>query len=374
MWSLAIRTLVADRGKLITALVGVVFSVVLVNVQGGLFLGLLQKAELLVANSKADIWIGHKKMHDVESPRDIPRRWTQRIRSTPGVKKASPYVVGFSQMSLPSGGFEGVVVIGVSPRGFIGNAWNLVEGPHDAIRMTDGIVVDVNEAAKLESPQIGEVREIGGKRARVVGKTDGVMGFIVAPYVFTSYERASSYLRKDPNVCSYILVQADPGTDLGALCATIRERLPSAEVMTSREYGSVAVNFWMTRTGLGLSFGASTLLGLLVGMVMVAQTLYAMVLDRLVEFATLKAVGATESQVRTILFVQSTVMAIVGAILGLVITSVVQKTCSYPMSPILVPWWLALGSAILVLVICWGSSILPYLRIRRVDPLIVLQG
>ena len=36
---LAIRTLIYDRGKLIAALVGVIFSVVLVNVQGGLFIG-----------------------------------------------------------------------------------------------------------------------------------------------------------------------------------------------------------------------------------------------------------------------------------------------------------------------------------------------
>ena len=45
MWSLAIKTLIADRGKLLTALVGVVFSIVLVNVQGGLFFGLHRQGE-----------------------------------------------------------------------------------------------------------------------------------------------------------------------------------------------------------------------------------------------------------------------------------------------------------------------------------------
>jgi hypothetical protein len=65
MWPIAIRTLIADRGKLLTALVGVVFSVVLMNVQGGLFVGLIRKAGLLVDGGEADIWVGHKHMHNV---------------------------------------------------------------------------------------------------------------------------------------------------------------------------------------------------------------------------------------------------------------------------------------------------------------------
>ena len=88
MWTVALKTLVADRGKLLTALVGVVFSTVLVNVQGGLFLGLIEKAGLLVDHSEADIWVGHKRMHNVDFPRDVPRRWIHRIRAVPGVRRA----------------------------------------------------------------------------------------------------------------------------------------------------------------------------------------------------------------------------------------------------------------------------------------------
>src|SRR4030042_331786 len=101
MWSLALETLIADRGKLLTALVGVVFSIVLVNVQGGLFLGLINKAGLLVDQGQADVWVGHKNMHNVDFPRDIPRRWIHRIRTVPGVKRAEPYLLGFTDMTPP---------------------------------------------------------------------------------------------------------------------------------------------------------------------------------------------------------------------------------------------------------------------------------
>lgn len=374
MWSIALKTLVADRGKLLTALVGVVFSIVLVNVQGGLFLGFVTKAGLLIDNGRADIWVGHRKMHNVDFPRDIPRRWVSRIRGVPGVENAQPYLIGWTDMTLPSGGYESVMVVGVEPVSLLGNVWNVTQGRADAILQPDGIIVDECEAEKLEYPALGDQRELGGRRARVVGKSHGVMGFLVAPYVFTTFDRAAEYLRKPPGACSYILIELEPGADVGQVCAAVARRVPDADVYPSEVYSKISADFWMTRTGLGISFGAATLLGLLVGMVMVAETLYALVLDRLGEFGTLKAIGATERQLFSILIMQALIMATLGAVVGLACVAGIQHIFSEPRAPIVIPLWLSLGSTILVSVICLVSSLLPYLRIRKIDPLMVLQS
>ena len=106
---------------------------------------------------------------------------------------------------------------------------------------------------------------------------------------------------------------------------------------------------------------------------MVAQTLYALVLDRLGEFGTLKAIGARDSQVYSILLVQATAMALAGSLIGLVMVSGIQYVFSTPRAPIVIPLWLSLASCLLVLLICWVSSWLPYHRIRKVDPMMVLQ-
>ena len=177
MWSVAVKTLVADRGKLLTALVGVCFAVVLVNIQGGLFLGMIRKASMLVDHGQADIWVGHKKMINIDFPRDIPRRWIYRIKGLPGVARAEPYLVGVTEMTLPSGGYELAVVVGVDEASLLGNTWNIQHGTPLDIRKTDGIITDVLEAAKLEYPEIGERREIGAVRAKVVAQSRGVMGF-----------------------------------------------------------------------------------------------------------------------------------------------------------------------------------------------------
>ena len=265
------------------------------NVQGGLFLGLIRKASLLVDQGQADIWVGHKRMHNVDLPRDISRRWGDRIRSVPGVLRAEPYLVGFSEMTLPEGGFEGIVIIGVESRSLLGGTWNITQGTASSVLSTDGVVVDLCDDDKLGNPQVGDIREVAGKRVRIAAKSQGVTGFMAAPYVFTTYDRAQRYLNKPNDKCSYFLVQLAPGANVDQVRAGIHAILPEVDARSRNTYSQTSVNFWLTRTSIGISFGAATLIGLLVGLLIVAQTLYALVLDRLTEFATLKAIGVRTS-------------------------------------------------------------------------------
>ena len=87
MYVFALKTLLSDRGKLLTALVGVVFSLVLVNIQGGLYFGLMAKASVLVDHSDADIWVGHQHLENVDFAHNIPEVWLNRIRGLSGVEQ-----------------------------------------------------------------------------------------------------------------------------------------------------------------------------------------------------------------------------------------------------------------------------------------------
>jgi putative ABC transport system permease protein len=370
MWTLAIKTLVADRGKLLTAIVGVVFSVVLVNVQGGLFFGLIRKASLLVDQGNADIWVGHKGMNNVDFPQYVPRRMVQRIRSIEGVKSAEPYLLGHTVMTLPDGRFEYVLVVGCDPATLLGGA-SATQGAQE-IRRADGILVDTYDAQKIGNPELGDIREIGRRRSRIVGFTQGILGFLVTPYVFTTIDRAADYVGRSSSDASYFLVQLDDGAPAHEVCERIRHRLPDMEAYTRDEYAGISVGYWMKRTGLGISFGAATALGLIVGLIIVGQTLYASVLDRLAEFGTLKAIGAEEKQVQAVILHQALSLAIVGSAIGLVSVLAVQYTLSTPRAPITIPWFVSLGSCVIVTAVCLFSALLPYLRIRRIDPAMVL--
>lgn len=374
LWNIASRTLIHDRGKLLAGLVGVIFSVVLVNVQGGLFFGLIRKASLLIDEGNADIWVGHRGMHNVDFPHDIPERWIQRVRSIPGVAEAEPMRISFSEMTLPGGGHEGTMIVGIDAGTDLGKAYQITQGPADALTRVDGVIVDACDDEKLGHPTIGSFRELGGQRVEIAAKSHGILSFLVTPYVFTTYERSLGFADGNPSMASYFLVRLKSGQDPDAICSEITSRLSGVTALTAKQFSKRSVNYWMTRTGLGLSFGAATALGLLVGLVMVAQTLYAMVLDRITEFATLKALGATEKEILLLLTAQSSVVATVGIVIGIVASFTIQALFSTPRAEILVSGGLYAGSAMLVFFICLAASGLPYLRVRSVDPHSILQG
>ena len=103
---------------------------------------------------------------------------------------------------------------------------------------------------------------------------------------------------------------------------------------------------------------------------MVAETMYAMVL-----IARESEPGdRAESQIFGVLVVQATIMAVFGSLIGLAIVWSIVQLFSTPRAPIVIPATVALGSCGLVFCICLVSAWLPYLRIRNIDPMMVLQS
>jgi putative ABC transport system permease protein len=369
----ALKTLVYDRGKLIVALSGVVFSVVLVNIQGGLFLGMIQKASLLVDHCDADIWVAHHGIHSADIPAEIPIAWLNRVRGLPGVREAAPYVVASGPMTLPSGDYEGVWIIGADAETLLGGGWGFTQGSQLDLRRPDGIAVDELDAWKLGNPQVGDVLEINGHRAKIVAKTNGILGFVTAPYVFTTLDNAQRYARMPESHCSFYLVDAADGADLDWLCQEIEEHIPELEAYTAEAFSRRSQVYWATRTGIGMSFGGATVLGLLVGFVMVAQSLYALVLDHLSDYATLKAIGADSHHIYSVLMLQGLTIAGLGSTVGCLVVYALQQLTSTPYAPIEVPPWLMGAGVAIAIVICIFSSLLPLRRLHQVDPAVVLQ-
>jgi putative ABC transport system permease protein len=378
MWILAIKAMLADIGKLLTSLSGVAFSVVLVNLQGGLFLGLIQKASMLVDFGRADIWVGHRHASNVDMATYIPERWIQRIRGIEGVERAEPYVIVPGQATLADGRFEKVVVVGSAPATLMGNAWIMADGDARAIRDPDGVLPDIYDAERLGNCRVGDVFEVNNRRAKVVGMTRGITSFTSQPYIFTTLERArkayGSTNGVPPDECSYFLVKGQPGVAIPELCARIRARVPQLDVHDRQAYSIICMEFWLTRTGIGISFGLAAFLGLLVGLAVVAQTLYASVTERVKEFGTLKAMGADDSCISRFVLVQALGNAFFGSLLGLCAALVTSQTMSTPRAPIVLTWWISATSVLLITVVCVIAAYIPYWRIRRIDPACVLRG
>lgn len=374
MYRFAWKTLASDRGKLLTALIGVVFSLVLVNVQGGLYYGLIRKATVLIDHCDADIWVGHRLVENVDLPHEIPQVRIDRIRGLPDVEQAEPYIVGKGIATLPNGGYEDVWVVGADPRSMLGGGWAFTEGSRTELLRPHAVSFDELDAHKLGNPRIGDLLEVNGHKVRIVAKTRGILGFLTTPYFFTTLETARTVSGIPDGYCSYFLVRARQGADLDNLVRQIRGQVPDLDVYRADEFARLSQDYWMRRTGIGISFGAATLLGLLVGFLMVGQSLYALALDHISDYATLKAIGADDGQVGLVVILQALSIAVVGTALGIALVWVIERTLSSPLAPIEIPLHLLLGGIVVVFGICIIASILPFLRIRRIDPATVLQG
>lgn len=374
MLSFALKTLLADRGKLLTGLAGVMFSLVLVSVQGGLYLGLMRKASVLIDHCSADIWVGHARIENVDLAREIPELWLNRLRGIAGVASVRPYIVGKGTASLADGHMEDVWIIGSDPGSMLGAAWDFVEGSKDELKRPDGVSFDEVDATKLGHPHVGDWLEVNGHRARIVARTRGITGFITMPYLFTTFETARRMAHVTPGACSFFLLKLQPGEEPDRVLTAVRHRVPQAAVYTPKQFARISQDYWMKRTGIGISFGASTALGLLVGLMMVGQSLYALALDHLDEYATLKALGAEDRHVCGVIVLQALAIAIAGSLGGLAIVAAIRKFWNSPLAPVEIPATLMGLAVALVVVICLAASLLPFFRIRRIDPAAVLMG
>jgi putative ABC transport system permease protein len=156
--------------------------------------------------------------------------------------------------------------------------------------------------------------------------------------------------------------------------AALRQRVPQLDVHDKAAFSVICANYWLTRTAIGLSFGLATFLGLLVGLVMVAQTLYASVAERVKEFSTLKALGASDDCMARFLIVQALGNAVLGSVTGLLGALLIGGLLDSPRAPVVFTGWVMAGSVLLITLVCLLASWAPYWRIRKIDPASVLRS
>lgn len=207
----------------------------------------------------------------------------------------------------------------------------------------------------------------------MVGFTRGIRTFTQSPYVFTSLPNAREFVGLPSTTVGYVLLALAPGADAAAIEAEIEARIPEVEVYQSAAFAESSSSYWLFTTGAGFSLIISALLGLVVGIVIVAQTLYASTIDRLPEYATLKAMGAPNSYLYRIIVTQAGIGAVIGYAAGIVIViGLVFASREASAAPVL-PVSLALGLGALTLVMCIGAAVLSIRKVMAIDPVGVFR-
>ena len=371
--TLASRNLIHDRLRFVATLVGIVFSVVLVMIQMGLFLGFGHMVSTMIDHASTDFWVVPKGAKCFEDPSLLDIKLRDRIAATDGVAAVIPLVIGFSGWRLDGGEVTPVFIVGADLRDGGLQPWNVVEGNVQTLTERGAVAVDRTYFDRLGASGIGSTAEIRGRRVRVAVITDGIRSFTTTPYVFVDLKNARTYTGTPVDRASNLLVRLKTGVDREKVLQDIRARAGDAEVLTTAEFQSRSRSFWLFGTGAGAALFAGALLGVIVGTVIVAQTLYSSTKEHLKEFATLRAMGSSNRYIYNVIIYQALLSAVIGFCLAAVIGAIVVQMTAKSALPIVITPWLIAALCALTIAMCVASGIGAIVRVLRTDPATVFM-
>lgn len=309
--------------------------------------------------------------------RSIAQQHEMVLRVHPQVVSVEPLIVGYGDWRGPRGNPVSVVVIGMDPSdGGLGMPASFPMSLRLALQEPDAVVADEVDLAKL-NVRVGEFGEINGKRAKIVGLTSGFRN-IGGAYLFTSVSTARRMMGLfglKPDSATYLLVKLRDPRRADEVRAQLQPRgeRPAFTVWAAREFSIRSQLYWLTESGAGASFGFSTILGLIVGIVITNQTLMAAIIASLREYATLRVLGVPRRSLALVVLEQSFWVGLLGIVIAVVTTLTVLIFAKAKHVGMELPWWGVLGTAMISLVAALGFGLFALRALFQAQPAELLR-
>ncbi|HET6329838.1 MAG TPA: ABC transporter permease, partial [Holophagaceae bacterium] len=115
-------------------------------------------------------------------------------------------------------------------------------------------------------------------------------------------------------------------------------------------------------------------LGVLVGVVVVAQTLYTSTMEHIKEFGTVKAIGGTNADIYRILARQASIAAALGFVLGLGLAFAQKPAIEALALKLIIPWPTIAVVCVGTFVLCLASAMVSFRKVAGLDPGIVFRS
>jgi putative ABC transport system permease protein len=359
--------LLHDRATTAGSILGVVAIIFLVGQQLSILFGLLTFMSVLVDHSPAEIWVCTKNTENVNSGGSLPVRYVDRISGLKEVEWVEPIVRTGGLYTLEDGRYTGLQVIGLTRPQLWGGPWRFNKGSMGALLDAEGVTVDNMDLGILGEPELGSVSEVNSRRIRIGAITQSIRGF-EGTVAFTNIDKAREIGNIGTGRCSNILVKLRDGFDARSLAARIGAMLPKATVMTARDLSGSTRRYYLANTGIGGSIGFSTLVGTLVGIVIIMLTMYTTVINRQRDFAVLRALGARGRDIAITILFQGLIIAGLGSVLGFFLLAIFLYGTMDSSLPTYMPIWVPPVHAIFTVLLCIVASLFAMRRAIRIEP------
>ncbi len=380
MSAIAIKMLFGDRVKLLGILLGMTLATVLIAQQGGLFYGLMMRAQNIISDARdADIWIMHSTTEQINLSRHLRQRDVLRVRGITGVEQASALFKSRLRIATANGSGNSGLLIGLDGRTWAGRPAKFLIGGAEDLSRPDAIAIDRVGFRRLWPSQPlrpGKVLELNGRRAVIVAISDAAPAFSAQAIIHTSFDRAARYAQSGRRNVSFIIARLAPGFSPRDVAAQISQ-LTGLKALTRQEFSEATVRYYLSKTGITINFATTIILGVIVGTAIVGLTFGLFVSDNLAHYATLKMLGTTNLQLIAMVVLQVGIVALIGFIFGIGLATAFFELVSHPTSALrgfYLPWWIPVSTFAIMAVAVMVATIIGLKRVLTIDPATALRG
>ncbi|GFE69552.1 ABC transporter permease DevC [Chroococcus sp. FPU101] len=368
--------------RLLVALSGVVFSVVIIFMQLGLKDALLDTAVLFHRSLQGDCFLISPRSTALVAMENFPERRLYQTLAFDAVDSVSPIYLGMARLQNPAkrNYWRNIFVIGFDIRSKIWNLPGVAENQY-LLQLPDTVLFDRDSRPDF-GPIASELEKNGSLETEIkagssiynitiaglfqLGVSFGADGNLLTSHL--------NFLKifdgRSPGFIDIGLIQLKPGTNITSLVEQLRRYLPSdVQVFSKQEFIDFEQKYWNSGTAIGFIFTFGTGLAILVGIVVVYQILYTNVTEHLPEYATLKAIGYPHKYLSLVVFQQAIIIAVLGFIPGFLLSmllyDIAARATHLPMTAPLPRIMLVL---ILTIVMCGISGASAIAKLKSADP------
>jgi putative ABC transport system permease protein len=373
---LAWRQLLSEKARLASAIAGVLFACVLVFMQLGFRGALFESATNLIGSMRGDLFLMHPLTTASFRPEPLPRVRAQQALALPEVERAVPVYLAQATWRNPANGTRRAIqLIGVDVSAGVLDFPGLAPVV-EALKRPDTVAFDTR--SRPEFGPIGKLlsegplqAEIGSRRMDVVGLVEigpsfGADGNVVLSEV--NFRRVAK--DRESAAVDLVAIRLRPGADRGAVQERLRDLLPpDVMVLTQAELRAHERRYWEEATPIGFIFGFGSLMGLVVGMVIVYQILFSDIASHLKEYATLKAMGYSGFYLARVVLGAALILAVTGFVPGLLLSYLLYDVVgSATFLPLRLDVQLAAAVFLMIFAMCAGAGLLAVRKLRDANP------
>lgn len=318
MFKVAIRFIRYDKAKSIGVVIGIVISTFLIGQQLGIASFLTGLMSALVDNSNGDIWVVDSKTQDANSLGKFDVRKVQEIRSIEGVSTAYGMVLAGGTATFSNGKSVPVTLIGSEGPAFAAGPTpqKILQGNTTTLQENAAVSADFYDASVYEiTLEPGIQFEINGKRAVIGAVTNNLRGF-GGNTMYTTIERARYFGNGNEYDISAVIVGVKPGYSAAQVRDNINRHIFGVRAWVRPDFSQSTVNYILGTSGIGASTGTLVVFAIISGFFIIGLTMYSSALDRIRDYGTLKAIGASNGYVRGLILTQAAIFAVVGFVIA----------------------------------------------------------